>query len=160
MFRLISEVLKDVFSLNKNETDINLFITVRISNCGKVMFSHASVVLSTGEGGFYLWVGLGVYTPLGQIPPPLGQTRPPWTDTPLGRDPSGRHPLPGRPPWTDTPPGRHPPRRPLQRTVHILLECILVSSCNQAVTILDELFNIDIFLTAVCQLEEKITLAN
>ena len=42
-----------------------------------------------------------LYTPLGRYPPPL----------PLGRTP------PGRPP--------PPPRRPLQRTVRIPLECIL-----------------------------------
>ena len=47
----------------------------------------------------------------------------------------GRHPLPPglTPPWTDTPcqmhAGIHPPSRwPLQRTVRMLLECILVSS--------------------------------
>ena len=79
-----------------------------------------------------------------------------WADTlPLGRHPPGRHLPPGRhpvpqtlppdrhspgqtPPWADTPwadthcpvhIGIHltpPPRRPLQRTVRILLECILV----------------------------------
>ena len=35
-----------------------------------------------------------------------------------GRLPLGRHP-----PWVDTPPSR----RPLQRTVRVLLECILLS---------------------------------
>ena len=44
-------------------------------------------------------------------------------DTPLGRHPPGR-PLP--------PP---PPGRPLQRTVCILLECILVISCDLAVAV-------------------------
>ena len=39
-----------------------------------------------------------------------------YTPAPPGRHPRGRHP-----------PGKHtPPRRPLQRTVRILLECILV----------------------------------
>ena len=46
---------------------------------------------------------------------------------PLGRHPPGRHPQGdtplGRPPRADTPPSR----RLLQRTVHILLECILVT---------------------------------
>ena len=51
-------------------------LDVRNSSCGKVMFSQASVILSTG---------------------------------------GGRQSL-----------GRHPPRRPLQWTVRILLECILV----------------------------------
>ena len=48
--------------------------------------------------------------------------------TPPGRHPLGRHP-PGQtpPPRVDTPLGRHTPlRRPLQWTVRILLECILV----------------------------------
>ena len=45
--------------------------------------------------------------------------------TPLGRDSPGGHPL-GRP----SPLGRHPhPRRPLQRRVRIILECILVYNC-------------------------------
>ena len=53
---------------------------------------------------------------------PLG--RPPWADTPLGRYP---HPE-KTPPWTDT---LLPIRRPLQRTVHILLECTLVLKYTQ-----------------------------
>ena len=61
----------------------------------------------------------------------LTQT-PTWTDPPthtlLGKTPP---PLPRQTPFTqaDTPPGRHHLlhiRRPLQRTVSILLECILV----------------------------------
>ena len=55
----------------------------------------------------------------GQTPPRQADTPP--TDTPLGRHPS---------PWqADTPLGRHPHypcRRPLQWTIRILLECILV----------------------------------
>ena len=51
----------------------------------------------------------------------------------LGRHPLGRH-LPRRhtPSW-QTPPGRHTPRQtpPLQRTIRILLECILVSKCTE-----------------------------
>ena len=69
------------------------FFTVRNRSCGKVMFSRASVILSTG-----------------------GRCTPPWADTPSPdrQTPTlGRHPL--------------PPRRPLQRTLRILLECILVS---------------------------------
>ena len=56
---------------------------------------------------------------LGRHPPvDPGQT-PPWADIH-----NGQTPLPPgqKPPWADTPPGR----RLLQRTVHILLECILV----------------------------------
>ena len=65
-------------------------------SCGKVMFSQASVILSTGGGD--VW----------QTPPP------------------GRHPPPRQtpPPGQTTPP---PARRPLQRTVRILMECILVA---------------------------------
>ena len=64
-----------------------------------------------------------------------------WADSPPGRHPLGRHL-----PWADAPLGRHPsgqtaplgrhplgagqisplPRQPLQLTVRILLECILV----------------------------------
>ena len=61
------------------------------------MFSQASVILFTG--------GVSQHA-LGQTPP------------------LGIYPLPDR-----HPPGRHTPspRRPLQRTVRILLKCILVS---------------------------------
>ena len=52
--------------------------------------------------------------------PPPRQTPPRQKPLPLGRHPLGRHP-PGRHPWADT------PRQPLQRTVRILLECILVA---------------------------------
>ena len=87
-------------------------------SCGKVMFSQASVILSTGGRGC-----------VADPPPPSDpQSDTPWTDTP------GRPPPPGRPPradtpWADTPSAcwdTHTPRRPLQRTIHILLECILV----------------------------------
>ena len=65
-------------------------------SCGKVMFLHPSVILSTG----------GVWqTPPRQTPPPADP-------------PPGRHPTLGRHPRAD--------RRPLQRTVRILLESILV----------------------------------
>ena len=65
-------------------------------------------------------------------------------DTPLGRHPTcadfppGRHPPGRQPTWADTPLGRYttcadtpngrspPPRRLQQRTVRILLECIVV----------------------------------
>ena len=54
-------------------------------------------------------------TPLGSHPL---ERHSPWVDTPLGRHPPGRHP-PGQTPPT-------PKWRPLQRTVRILLECIVV----------------------------------
>ena len=65
-------------------------------SCGKVMFLHLSVILS--KGGVCLSAC--------------------WNRHPLGRNPLGQ-----TPPWTDTP---TPSRRLLQRTVRILLECILV----------------------------------
>ena len=73
---------------------------------------------------------------MGRHPP---EQTPHWADTPLGRHPLDRHPPPiGRhpplrwetPPSTDTSRGRQPPRRPLNRAVSILLECILVSFCH------------------------------
>ena len=69
---------------------------------------------------------------LGQTPPPLAKHPSP------GRHPLGRH-RPGRHPPRQTPPGQTPPaqcmlgytpsprRRPLLRTIRILLECIIVS---------------------------------
>ena len=88
-------------------------------SCGKVMFLHLSVILFTGG-----WVS-GRH-------PLLDRHFPSWADTPLGRHPLGQTP----PPRADTnPPGRHlplgghpsPSRRPLQRTVRILLECTIAS---------------------------------
>ena len=71
-------------------------------SCGKVIFSQASVILSTG--------GCVSQHELGQTPPSRA-------DTPQSDTPSGRHtPTPQSP----------PPRPPLQQTVLILLECFLV----------------------------------
>ena len=72
---------------------------------------HLSVTVFTGGN---------VHT-LGRHPP---MQTPHWADIPRGR----------APPWADTPLGKHPPSRDmvnlvpnsLQRTIHILLECILV----------------------------------
>ena len=61
------------------------FVTVRNSSCGKVMFSKASVIPSTGEG----------CTPLGQTPP--------RTDTPRGRHLPGQTPPPGQTPSRQIP---------------------------------------------------------
>ena len=76
-------------------------------------------------------VGTNVIFMFSRQTPPDRQT-PPGLDTPMaGRHPpiAGRHP-PGRqtpPGQADTPVGRHPiPRWLLQRTIRILLECILV----------------------------------
>ena len=87
-------------------------------------------------------------TPAGQTPPcahtpgrhPQAETllgRPPWADTlqqtHQADTPLGRHPPPeththreADTPWVDPPAATLPPWRPLQRLVHILLECILV----------------------------------
>ena len=102
--------------------------------------------------GRYPWAD----TPTGQIPHPLGRHQllgrhprgrhPHWTDTPLGRHLPWQTPLGQTPPWSDppqadtpcvrqTPLGRHPrppSRRLLQRTVRILLECILVIMLSKA----------------------------
>ena len=83
-------------------------------SCGKVMFLHMSVTLSTG-GVWCLADNPWADTPtLGQHPhpgqtPPLGRHSPgqtyPWADTPSGQTlplgrcpPLGKHPL-----WADTP---------------------------------------------------------
>ena len=77
-----------------------------------VMCSQASVILSTRGGVFDSFLG---YTPP-WTDTPFGQTSPHWVDSPtLEQTP---------PPWAAPPP--RPQRRPLQRTVRILLECILV----------------------------------
>ena len=131
-------------------------------SCGKVMFLHLSVILfmevcmpqsmleytprgqtppsvkihpsgKTHPPGRYPY-HLARHPP-GQTPTPPGQTSlqadTPWAGTPWADTPPGRHPL-----------GRHPPPAQcmlgytwlLLRTVHILLECILV--CNENVFLL------------------------
>ena len=98
------------------DSDASCFVTVRKRSCGKVMFLHLSVSHSVHRGG-------EVYTPPGRHP--SGQThKPPGQTPPLARHTPhlGRHCHPQPPP-----PGRPTtPRQPLQRTVRILLECILV----------------------------------
>ena len=98
-----------------------------------------SVILFTGEGvSASVHAGIhtqpGRYTP-GQIHTPAGtpllsrhtllQVHLPGGYTPRlvppGCYPPGKYPLVGTPPWQV-----HPPRRSLQRTVRILLECFLV----------------------------------
>ena len=92
------------------------------NSSGKVMFSQACVKNSVHRGRMFRQSSPWVDTPLdrhnpGQTPPrqtPPPEQTPPWTD-------------PTSPPhWTDPLPGR----RPLQQTVHILLECILVTLCD------------------------------
>ena len=106
-------------------------------SCGKVMFLHLSVSHSVHEG-VSASVHAGIhppgrytrsrYTPR-QVHPP---GTPPWQGHPLADTPPGRYThTPGRythPPWqVHTHPRQvHPPRRSLQRTVRILLECFLV----------------------------------
>ena len=78
-------------------------------SCGKVMFSQASVILFTGGACIPACTG---QTPPGQTPPPPCPVHS-WIHTHPCQVHAGIH-----------------PRRPLQRTVRILLECILVRQCN------------------------------
>ena len=75
-------------------------------SCGKVMFSQTSVILFTWGVDTPYWAG----TPL-------------WPDTPWA----------DMPPKQTSPPGQTPPlsRWLLQRTVCILLECILITTRNK-----------------------------
>ena len=132
-------------------------ITVRKRSCRKVKFSQACVKNSV-----------------------QGEVYSPWVDTPLGRHlpwadkPPGRHPQadfsPGQThhidrylppsadthPWADTP-GKPPPpqgRRLLQRTVRILLECIIIpfhyfiiSNLQLTILIFNILFHTDAFVS-------------
>ena len=75
--------------------------------CGKVMFLYLSVS-HTVRGGVSAPLHAGIHTL--------------QADTPQGGVCLGVSPR-QTPPWADTPP---PPGWPLQWTVHILLECILV----------------------------------
>ena len=121
-------------------------------SCGKVMFLHVSVILSTGEGS-------GRRTPPGKQTPPGWQTHPmagrdtpPGQTLPLaGRHPPGRHkppsgrqkPSSGR----QTPPGRQkhpPPDDHCSGWYTILLECILVISNCHSPQICSKLFIWDI----------------
>ena len=97
--------------------------------CGKAIFSQASVSNSVHRGGIYLSACWD--TPPGQT---LPGRHPSW-QTYLLADSSWHTPR-----WTDTswadPPfptfpeaGSTPPWRPLQRTVRIVMECFLVSTC-------------------------------
>ena len=85
---------------------------------GKVMFSQACVTKSVHRGVYPSmhwdrqpsWSDTSLVRPL------------PWSETPLADIPLGKHPIPSdryRPRQTLL------PQRPLQRTVRILLECIL-----------------------------------
>ena len=82
---------------------VSIFTVCNVAATRYCFYTCLSVILFTGGGG--------VWTP-------------PWADTPLGRHPPVHAeihtPLPSA--CWDT----RPPPRPLQRTVHILLECFLV----------------------------------
>ena len=88
-------------------------------SCGKVMFSQVSDILFTGgRGSGCVW-----QTPLGRHLP--GRHSPHWANTPRQTPPGQTSPGQTLPPL-----GKHPVhagiRWPLQRTLCILLECILV----------------------------------
>ena len=110
---------------------VSTYYHLQGARCGKVMFSNLSISHSVHR------------CPPGQTPPLLGrhsqadtpQQTPSRTDTPLGRHPPeqtpprSRHSHPeadtpyseGDTPWKQT-----SPQWPLQWTVHIIQECILV----------------------------------
>ena len=119
-------------SLTESRACFHLVIfTVRNSSYGKIMFLRLSVILFTGGGITSESKGWGCL-PLGTGGVCLlstgGCTSP--RQAPPRQTPPGRYPSPRQiPPKADTPQAntpRRPPQRPLQRTVHILLECILV----------------------------------
>ena len=92
-------------------------ITVRNSSCGKVMFS-TSVCQEFCPRGVHPYFSSRNHPPFPPARTPQADIPPPGETLPSGHIPLGRHP----PPQTD----RHlPPGQSLQRTVRILLECIL-----------------------------------
>ena len=94
-----------------------------------MFFLHLTVSHSTHRG---VWADtlLGRHIPLGRPPPRYNPppSRHAHGQTPPRHNPPSRHAHGQTPPWADTTIGRQPtpPRRPLQKTVRILLECILV----------------------------------
>ena len=112
---IVSRKIREVVLLRNIGYDP--FITVRKRRCGKVMFSQVCANNSVHREGRC--------TPPRQTPPGLTPSpgRPPGqTHTPLDRHPPEQTHTPGQ-----TPP---PIRRPVQRTVRILLKCILVMKSN------------------------------
>ena len=75
-------------------------------NCPGNVFTHVCDSVH-GEGGLFQG------DPPGRDP----RQRPPWTETPLDRDPPGQ-----RPPWTENPLDRDPPgqRPPWTETPHMV----------------------------------------
>ena len=120
-----------------------VIFNVRKGSCGKVMFLHLSLSHSVHGGGGGVVVSASVHA---GIHPPrqtptcmLGYTLSPpqcmleythtlpsvcWIHTTLPCPVHGGIHIPPPSAWRDTPPSS-PPRRPLQQTVRILLECIL-----------------------------------
>ena len=115
--RILSKFACESLTCMLSSSSLKFYLPQR--SCGKVMF-YTGVCYSVHRRG-PSWAD----TPWADTPP-LQQTPPP----PMGRHPPSRHPLPSA--CWDTPPaqcmlGYTPlPQRPLQRTVRILLECILV----------------------------------
>ena len=72
--------------------------------CGKVIFLHVCVILSTGGGSCLPQYMLGCH-------PPRGRHHPRCEQTPPGAEPPGADiPLEQTPPRADTPESRHPPK--------------------------------------------------
>ena len=96
-------------------------------SCGKVMFLHLFVTLSTGEGVSASGPGGGVSATPGRHP--LGRHSHHWAH-PTSMHPSSRHPLGQTPPPTsaDTPLGSACWDMVHRWAVRIPLECILVVS--------------------------------
>ena len=87
----------------KKNNSLKIYFYRLQHSCGKVIFSQASVILSTGGWGVWQTPLLGRHPP--QTPP---EQTPPRANTPWEGPPRADTPL-GRHSGADTPPGRHPP---------------------------------------------------
>ena len=117
-----------------------ILVTGRNEVVAKVIFLHLSVILFTGGGRGSASVHTGIPAPSGAdtTPPPPGSDTPPGADTTTSPDQADT-PQVQTPLQEQTPPPRsrhhHPPGSRLQQTVYerpvrILLDCILVNTCE------------------------------
>ena len=111
------------------------FVTGRNEVVAKVIFLHLSVILFTG--GCLPQCMLGYHTPPGADNPPPQSRHPPsrhhpkqtptLEQTPPEQTPQGADTPPEQtPPWSRHPPGSRLQHTVNERSVRILLECILV----------------------------------